>query len=88
MKIQKTQKKPSDKHYRSLAKSLSWRICATITTMVISYFVTGSIAVALSIGSIEVFAKLILFYLHERAWNGVNFGRVKHHSEQQPAESN
>lgn len=83
------QRKPQkiEKHYRSLAKSLSWRICATITTMVISYFVTGSITVALSIGSIEVFAKLMLFYFHERVWNGVNFGRVNNSSEQQSVES-
>ncbi len=81
-KLQKT-----EKHYRSVAKSLSWRICATTTTMVISYFVTGSLAFALSIGSIEVFAKLILFYLHERAWHGVNFGRIKNQGEQHPAES-
>lgn len=55
--------------------------------MVISYFVTGSLAFALSIGSIEVFAKLILFYLHERAWHGVNFGRIKNQGEQQPVKS-
>ncbi|MDF1653919.1 MAG: DUF2061 domain-containing protein [Coxiellaceae bacterium] len=55
--------------------------------MVISYFVTGSITVALSIGSIEVFAKLMLFYFHERVWNGVNFGRVNNSSEQQSVES-
>ncbi|MDF1760592.1 MAG: DUF2061 domain-containing protein [Coxiellaceae bacterium] len=86
MKQLQTQKK-QETHYRSLVKSLSWRVCATITTMVISYFVTGSLAFALSIGSIEVFAKLILFYLHERAWHGVNFGRIKNQGEQQPVKS-
>jgi len=36
--------------------------------MVISFFVTGQLVMAISIGSIEVVTKIILYYLHERAW--------------------
>ncbi len=71
--------KVREAHCRSLAKSFSWRICATLTTMIISYFVTGSLKVAISIGSIEVVAKLALFYFHERAWNGIQVGRKQYH---------
>lgn len=57
-----------DSNVKSLIKSVSWRIVGTIDTMVISYFVTGKLVMAVSIGSIEVMTKIALYYLHERAW--------------------
>ena len=55
-------------HLISLAKGVSWRIIGTIDTIIISYLITGQMKFALSIGSIEVFSKIILFYFHDRAW--------------------
>lgn len=66
-----------EKSYRSVLKSISWRTIGTIDTMVISYFITGKLALALSIGGIEVFSKMALYFLHERTWNKISFGRVK-----------
>lgn len=67
----------AEKSYRSILKSISWRTIGTIDTMVISYFITGKLALALSIGGIEVFSKMVLYFFHERTWNKINFGRVK-----------
>ncbi len=64
-----------DKKSRSIGKSVSWRILATCDTILISYLITGSIAIAASIGSIEVLTKMILYYFHERAWNKLEYGR-------------
>ena len=58
-----------DSHKISILKSISWRILGTIDTMIISYLLTGNVKVALSIGSVEVVSKMILYYFHERAWN-------------------
>src|SRR5690348_7180496 len=55
-------------HLFSLLKGVSWRVVGTIDTIIISYLVTGQIHMALSIGSIEVFTKIALFYFHDRAW--------------------
>ena len=44
----------ADKPIKSLMKSVSWRIVGTIDTMIISYFITGKVTIALSIGSVEV----------------------------------
>ncbi|WP_281614237.1 DUF2061 domain-containing protein [Flammeovirga sp. SubArs3] len=52
----------------SVAKSVSWRMVGTIDTMVISYFITGELTMAISIGSVEVFSKMVLYYFHERIW--------------------
>jgi uncharacterized membrane protein len=66
-----------EKPYRSVVKTISWRTVGTLDTMIVSYFVTGSLVMAASIGSIEVITKMILYYFHERAWNKLSFGRVK-----------
>ena len=60
---------------RSVVKSISWRIIASCDTILISYLITGSIAIAASIGSIEVLTKMFLYYFHERAWDRISFGR-------------
>ncbi len=57
-----------DSNAKSLLKSISWRIVGTIDTIIISYFITGEFVMALSIGSVEVFSKIILYYFHERVW--------------------
>jgi uncharacterized membrane protein len=65
-----------EKPYRSVVKSISWRTLGTLDTMIISYFVTGNLVMAASIGSIEVVTKMALYYFHERAWNKCSLGRV------------
>lgn len=52
----------------SAYKAITWRILGTIDTMVISYFMTGNVKIAFSIGGFEVFSKMILYFFHERAW--------------------
>ncbi|MER8388509.1 DUF2061 domain-containing protein [Mesorhizobium sp. M0751] len=64
-----------DTHSRSFAKALSWRITGTIDTMIISLVVTGSIKLAAAIGLTEVVTKSLLYYLHERAWLKIPYGR-------------
>ncbi|MGN6543149.1 MAG: DUF2061 domain-containing protein [Ginsengibacter sp.] len=55
-------------HLISVTKGISWRLIGTIDTILISYLITGQWKFALSIGSVEVFTKIILFYFHDRAW--------------------
>jgi len=66
----------SEKSYRSVLKSVSWRTIGTIDTVVISLLVTGKLDLAITIGGIEVFTKMTLYYFHERTWNKIKFGRI------------
>jgi len=66
-----------EKHYRSVIKAVSWRTVGTIDTMIVSFFITGNLVMAVSIGSVEVLTKTVLYYFHERAWDKTNFGRIK-----------
>ena len=62
---------------RSVLKAVSWRVLATLTTMVVAYFVIGNVGDALKIGSVEVVVKLVIFYLHERTWAQLPLGAVR-----------
>ncbi len=64
-----------DSHYRSFLKGISWRITGTIDTIVLSWIITGEFKYAISIGMTEVITKIILYYLHERIWEKIKFGR-------------
>ena len=66
-----------EKPYRSVVKAISWRTVGTIDTIIVSYFITGNLVMAASIGTIEVITKMALYYFHERAWNKLSFGKVK-----------
>ena len=66
-----------EKHYRSIVKALSWRATGTADTIVISFLITGQAKMALSIGFVELFTKVFLYYVHERIWNRLSFGKVK-----------
>ncbi|MDI6757640.1 MAG: DUF2061 domain-containing protein [Endomicrobiia bacterium] len=62
---------------RSVLKAVSHRAISTLYTTAISFVITGKISVAVSIGLVEIFTKPLLYYIHERAWNKVKFGRKK-----------
>jgi uncharacterized membrane protein len=60
---------------RSIAKAISWRALGTIDTMLISWLITGKLVLAVSIGTTELLTKTLLYYVHERIWNRIKFGR-------------
>lgn len=68
-------KKSDEKLKRSLAKTISWRIVGTIDTVLISWLITGTLALAFSIGAIELVSKMVLYFFHERTWNTIKWGR-------------
>jgi len=65
----------SEKPLRSVVKTISWRIVGTLDTILISWIITGHIALALSIGSIELVTKMVLYFFHERIWNKIKWGK-------------
>ncbi len=60
---------------RSLAKSFTWRIIAIVSTFAIGYFMTGSIAFATSLTLISNGINFVLYYVHERVWLKVEWGK-------------
>ena len=65
----------SDQLERSLVKTISWRITGSTATFLIAYVMTGNFAVAGIIGITQVISNTILYYIHERLWNKISWGR-------------
>lgn len=61
---------------RSLYKSISWRVIGSIDTVILASLLTGGeVWVATQIGIAEVVTKTVLYFLHERGWSRVTFGK-------------
>lgn len=60
---------------RSLVKAISWRVIGTADTFILAYLITNKPITAASIAGFEVLTKTILYYMHERGWNKIKWGR-------------
>ena len=63
-----------ESHARSVAKGITWRFVASGTTMLLVYVFTGSLETMAAVGAIEVTAKLLFYYGHERIWGVIPWG--------------
>ncbi|ALE16181.1 hypothetical protein AMC99_00878 [Altererythrobacter epoxidivorans] len=61
-------------HSRSFAKAVSWRILGSIDTFILSWLFTDDVKAAGAIAVTEVLTKMVLYYLHERAWSSISWG--------------
>ena len=62
---------------RSLAKAVSYRLLGSATTGMVVFLWTGKLAISLGVGALDMIAKIGLYFLHERIWNHISFGRPK-----------
>jgi uncharacterized membrane protein len=65
----------AETHARSILKAVSWRTLGTTDTFVISWFMTGKVEIAGSIAGLELATKIAWYYLHERVWAAIAWGR-------------
>jgi len=63
---------------RSFAKAITWRILATLTTMVLVWVAFGQIDKAIGIGVVEFIIKMVVYYGHERTWARISWGLVQY----------
>ena len=62
---------------RTLVKTLTWRVIALVTTIVVVYIYSGKAKESVVIGLIANFLKMLFYYVHERVWNRIVFGKIK-----------
>ena len=65
-----------EEHKRSMLKTVSWRIIATSTTMFLVYIFTGKLELTVTVGIGDVLLKMLFYFLHERVWDRITFGRT------------
>ena len=62
---------------RSLAKAASYRVIGSLSTALIFYILTGNFALSLGAGALDTVVKLAIYFIHERIWNHIGYGRPK-----------
>lgn len=65
------------KPIRSWAKAISWRVIGSTLSGYILFQATGSCKAALGFSIVETIVKIVMFYLHERTWDRIPFGKVE-----------
>lgn len=66
-----------ESHLRSIMKAVSWRAGGTVVTFTVAWILTERFELAAKIGLLDTTVKLAAFYLHERMWMKISFGKVK-----------
>jgi bifunctional enzyme CysN/CysC/sulfate adenylyltransferase subunit 1 len=66
-----------ESHFRSILKAITWRAGGTVVTAFVAWIFTGSFDIAARIGILDSLIKIAAFYIHERFWIKLNFGKLK-----------
>lgn len=66
-----------ESHLRSMAKAVTWRLGGSAFTALIAWVVTQETGAATTIGLADLVVKIGAFYVHERLWERIPFGRRK-----------
>lgn len=73
-----------DSPTRSILKAISWRFIASGTTFIVSFIIFSNttdhsmnqvLETASYITLVEFMAKIIIYYLHERMWTNIKWGK-------------
>ena len=67
----------SDTKHRSDTKTVSWRLTGTACTFIVSWLILGDISTSGTIAIIQLTFNTVIFYIHERLWNFIKWGKLK-----------
>ncbi len=65
----------TETHARSLAKAVSWRATGSLDTFIVAFVITANPKIAGSVAITEIVTKILIYYLHERVWAFVPWGK-------------
>lgn len=66
-----------DSSARSFAKAVSYRVLGSAGTALIVFIFSGNMPLSAGVGAIDMVLKIALYFLHERIWNYIPYGRPK-----------
>jgi len=66
-----------ESHYRSIVKAITWRAGGTVVTFAVVWILTRELPLAIGIGLLDTVIKVGAFYVHERIWNRISFGKQR-----------
>jgi len=62
---------------RSLIKSITFRVLVVLSDLIIIYALTKKVAATIAITILTNVASTIFYFLHERFWNKIKWGKIK-----------
>ena len=62
---------------RSITKSITFRIIVIVSDLVVIYLVTKRVSTTIVLTVFTNIASTLLYFMHERVWNGVTWGKEK-----------
>ena len=65
-----------ESHSRSIVKAISYRILGSAVTALIFYVLTDKASLSLGAGLLDMVLKIGVYFIHERIWNHINYGRT------------
>lgn len=70
-----------ESHARSILKAVTWRAMGTVITVLVAWFISKEIGLAAKLGVVDTVFKIAAFYVYERLWNRIPYGRKHHRPE-------
>jgi uncharacterized membrane protein len=64
-----------EKHKRTIAKLVSWRVAITASNTMAGYLASGDWMVGLKVAGVALIVNSTIFWLHERLWNGIQWAK-------------
>jgi uncharacterized membrane protein len=65
-----------DRHRRTILKTITWRVIAFLISFIIVYIWTGRVIESVELAIILNIIKMLAYYIHERVWNNIKFGKL------------
>lgn len=62
---------------RSIVKAVVYRLLIVLSIFIITYLETGRLSDAAAITGITAITGTIIYYIHERVWSNISWGRIK-----------
>jgi len=76
-KLAMNYKQHRESNSRSIAKTITWRLTGSGSTFMISWLITGNLAIAGTILGIHFVSNTLLYFIHERVWNKIDWGKYE-----------
>ena len=67
----------TDSNARSFAKAISYRVLGSTGTAMVVFFFSGNMTLSMGAGALDMLVKITLYFVHERIWNHIPYGRTK-----------
>ena len=64
-----------ESNYRSFFKAISYRVLGSAATALVVLVLSHKVGLSLGAGALDIVTKIGLYYLHERIWERIPFGR-------------